>query len=386
MGNFSQYSIRHVLFAAALFTYAFFGSPTPDITSLTEIAIFILLFFAIRFDLKSFLPGDALLAYGLSVPVLVAFIDGNPIGNLIRDIVPFLFLLLPLFFRMHKSDANYIGFVVSAVGLLFSLRAIYDFGPDIWNVSSWLGAPPNLLYLANSPEVLFACVLLAGEGCRRFINQQKISGGFVLLASLLPLLAMMSAMQRASIAYIIFVMFWGFINLLWRSPAKALAALFVSSAIFIVLHPFLETLSDQLALKTRLVGLNSRVDEWAAVWGQVSSSLATLVLGMGWGAELENPAVGALRVNYTHSLLSALLLKTGLAGVGLFILYGAAMLKKAWPVLMERKIFLFALAGPLLIGFAFYASYKSLGYGLLLLLLSSLTRGKKLEQASPNMQ
>jgi O-antigen ligase len=112
----------------------------------------------------------------------------------------------------------------------------------------------------------------------------------------------------------------------------------------------------------------------------VEASPLTLLFGCGWGMTFENPAVGNLSVNYTHSLFSALLLKTGLVGVGLTLLYIGALVRRAWPVWARNPVLMLALLAPLGIGFLLYASYKCLGFGLLLILLANQRPAENVEK------
>ena len=112
-----------------------------------------------------------------------------------------------------------------------------------------------------------------------------------------------------------------------------------------------------------------RLEEAQAVWLSVADSPLTLLFGQGWGATLESPAVGGIRVNYTHSILSGMLLKTGLAGLFLTVAYLAAIAVRLGRLAGSRPLLAGALAGPLLINIFFYASYKSLDFGLILLLI-----------------
>jgi len=76
-----------------------------------------------------------------------------------------------------------------------------------------------------------------------------------------------------------------------------------------------------------------------------------------------------MTVNFTHSLLTSYWLKTGLCGLALVLLYlfrlgiVLARLMPAQPLLAA------AIAGPLLIDISLYASFKSLDFGLVLLLI-----------------
>ena len=73
--------------------------------------------------------------------------------------------------------------------------------------------------------------------------------------------------------------------------------------------------------KTRLHGGNMRLAEWRAVLDVIGNNLPSTLFGTGWGGTFSSPAVAEIRVNFTHSLLSSLLLKTGLVGFGFTVFY-----------------------------------------------------------------
>lgn len=376
---------RALPFLAALILYACFSSPTPDGLGLAEcvIALLILLAISIPTPAKMQAPDAALFLYGMSVPLLTGAVAGHDAGMMLRDLIAFGFLLLPLFFAgtMKEHPRMMTGAVV-VIGVMFSVRALIPYQDDLFHPAHWLGRPPrDLLYLANSPEVLFACLYLSGTGAWLMWARRRYMAGLALcLLAALPLLAMSVMMQRAGIGCVLLA---GFILTgagLWLRPARTVL---VAGLVLLLAAPFLALAEDILAhliYKTRLVGLNSRQAEWAAVVHLVEASPFSLLFGRGWGMTFENPAVGNLSVNYTHSLFSALLLKTGLAGVGLAILYIYVLIRAAWPGLIRQPVLLLALLAPLGIGFFLYASYKCLGFGLLLILLANQRCAENVEK------
>jgi hypothetical protein len=138
--------------------------------------------------------------------------------------------------------------------------------------------------------------------------------------------------------------------------------------ILLAFAPSLDNLSRSLARKQDIVGLNMRVQEAAAVVEAVESSPGSVLFGKGWGATLASPAVGGVVVNYTHNLLTAIWLKMGLAGLILAGLYIAGLALGLLPLLWTNPVLAMALAVPLVIDTLLYASYKSLDFGLILLL------------------
>lgn len=378
-GFLEHIPIKQVLFTLAVLIYACFSSPTPDFVGPAEISVFVLLFLSLQPDFSASNGYALILAcYGLSVPLIISLVSGYAPSEIIRDVIPFIFLLMPiLFYYRDEKDTQFLGRLVSIAGIIFSLRSLQSFSADISNPMQWLGTPPDLLYLSNSPEVLFAAIYFLYNALR---PQEKILHRifYILLASI-PLLAMATLMQRASLFYILLCVMIFIGILMFRKPRSASIIILIVFP-FISLLPFIDDIFQQLSVKTQMVGLNSRGQEWRAVMKEISSSAISYVFGKGWGAELENPAVGGLRVSFTHSLVSSLWFKTGLIGVFLSGLYFFNLAKAAAPFLIRNQNYFFALAGPLLIGFVLYASYKSLGYGLLILILASCAKGKRLEE------
>jgi hypothetical protein len=101
--------IQAGLLVLAVAVYACFSSPTPDQPGWAEGAVAVLLVLAVgvRRAVLAFLPetrmplwrlaGGLLLIYGFSVPVLNGLWRGHDMGLIMRDVIPFLFLTMPLF-------------------------------------------------------------------------------------------------------------------------------------------------------------------------------------------------------------------------------------------------------------------------------------------------
>jgi len=369
-----------VSFALALVLYALTGSPTPDHIGVTEILTGALLLISVSVPVITSMPVPAalLVIYGFSVPLIVGVASGHAGGAVVRDLIPFGFLLMPLLFRATP----FLPWLVAGVGMAFAVRSLIPYKDTFQHPHLWLGQPPaDLLYLANSPEVLFTALFLLGSGLLLVWNRRSLAGGLALtLAAAFPMMAMAVMMQRAGIGCVILAgMVWAAIAF-WVRPGRTLLTAAAVCCLLLPFIPLIEALLGTLVLKTELVGLNSRAQEWGRVIELVSQSPWTLLFGLGWGLTFENPAVGNIEVNYTHSLISAMLLKTGLAGVGLMLLYLWILVKQSVPQLFRRPILVLALLCPLGIGLLFYASYKSLGFGLILLLLANPVFYRKLEK------
>lgn len=386
-------SVRFAMFAAALIVYAALGSPTPDSLGVVEGILALLLAASIgpAAALRPFgigknvppalIPAQALFLYGLSFPLLIGGLAGNDAGGMARDAIPFLFFLLPLL-GMHLADtrekARILSLIMVAMGLAFA-------GRDLVRLTDFallapLAADP-LSYLANAPTVLFAALMLAGLAGRGVMFGRGL-GHFawaIVLGALaiVPLIVMAAAMQRASLGMMAVVIALWLAQAFYTAPLRAMRLLAPLVILGVLGWPYLEGLYGVLAAKTGAVGLNSRLEELGAIWGAVSSDPLSLLFGLGWGAGFASPAVGGLQVNFAHSLLGAMLLKTGLIGVLFSLFYLAGFIRPLLRHWARDSVLALALLAPFVIDVFLYAAYKSLDFGLILLLIAAAREKNK---------
>ncbi|MGH1376112.1 MAG: hypothetical protein ACRBCK_07165 [Alphaproteobacteria bacterium] len=382
-----SYDYRAVCLFCACMVYALFGSPTPDTFGWAELCVGVLLALSIGIGRardavlqpvkKRFWKtvGQFFLIYGLSVPLGVAVVYGHDFVSVIRDLVPFLFLFLPLFLlQMIRARPYYFRstcFAVLMIGLLFSLRSLfmrYGVGCEIW-------CRDELLYLENMPSVLFSCLFLIGLAMyfvfRNFSVSSMVLGVTLITLSFLPLVAMVVTLQRASLGavflYIILVLGY----FIYKSPARAMGVIVCGVFVVTLINLSFSHIFDSLLDKTYKVGLNMRPQEFEAVWNVVTRDVWTFLFGTGWGGHFNSPAVGGLNVNFTHNFFSSVLLKTGLLGIIFCVSYIVGLLERLSRVVFMNPVFGLALAAPILIDLTLYASFKSLDFGLVLLMISS---------------
>lgn len=388
--------IRVLSVILALALYGAFGSPTPQSFGVVEGAIGLLLLFAVHpgrviriFELRS--PqrwphfGLILLAYGMTIPLLCGVMRGNPPTLILRDMIPFLFLLLPLFLIHFDHRARgLIAMAVAGVGVLFSLRIV---GLPLLHLNMPVSGGADPLYLSIAPTVLFAAVLLAGMGgyvlYRRCSLVSAIQAGVLLALSGLPLAAMAMTLQRASIGLFVVSIFVLLVIAVMRAPLRAFAPALVAGALALVFFPMWGDVAAMLVHKHALVGSNMRVQEAAAVFAAVDHSLLGALFGNGWGAQVESPAVGGLMVNFTHNLMTTYWLKAGVAGVVLLLVYLFTLARPLLAVIRANPVMVLALGAPLVIDCLFYASFKSLDFGLILLLIALWTRPQEAGDHAP---
>lgn len=360
---------RAVAFLLAGTVYGAFGSPTPSSFGMPEIIVGILLAIAVGADgaqraINSAQAGRWYLLYGLSVTLLLAVMNGHGAGLIARDVVPFLFLFLPLFlgqyFRERLGSAKLLVGICIYIGVIFSLRSIY------------ISNPQELLYLENMPTVLFAALYLLGLG---FVYAIKGGARHIAISIMLsalavfPVLAMAQAHQRASLGTVIIYLALIAIYFFVRQPIKTcvIAAGVFAAACGVGVMNF--EIWQALSEKSQAVGMNMRPQEAKAVWQVITANPLTFLFGIGWGGHFHSPAVGGVNVNFTHNFFTSVLLKSGFSGLVLAGGYILNLLYKLSQTIRLDPVFGFALCAPVLIDLTLYASFKSLDFRLMLLMI-----------------
>lgn len=361
-----QTDIRFFAVAVALLLYGALGSPTPDYPGWVEALVGALLVLAVSIPAAAsprmiFAP---LLMFGMSVPLVTAFFAGYPLDDILRDLIPFLFLCLPFFINPARYEDVFLR-VCLIVGVMFAVRVLGQ-GLDLF--------PPQteLLYLANSPLVLMAAIIGLGRAAIDVYRRRLTIESFVFFSGgLVCLLAMLIDVQRATItAVIVSLATLGLIGF-FRAPKRMIWPVVIALAIILSSWEIIASAWHGMATKTALVGVNMRWQEALAVHERLQGNWLHMFFGIGWGGRFESPAVGGWSVTYTHSLLSYMFLKTGLVGVGAVLVALGACL---YNIVRHPSLLSLALFWAVLIPVFFYASYKSLDFGLVLVLAVMLPR------------
>ena len=383
--------LRILLFFGTLLFYSLFGVPTPDHPGMVEILTGFGLICAIGFPRAAFLfwnrsshtterpiwmfPAWGLLVFGITVGVAMAVVQGHSMIMVFRDIVPFLFMMLPLFAyelvrKMSVRQKDYLLYIILLCGFIFAIRSIFIFEHDGYT-------EPDMLYLANAPTVLFAAIYCICAGILSFRIARPYVPVLLFMLAVIPVIAMGDALQRASFGAIAISAVAVWCIVLRYSLLRAGILLAGGVGIFVLVEGHITPLLTMLYEKHQNVGGNMRLQELEAVWAHVSQSGITALFGNGWGAPLASPAVGGLTVNFTHSLVSALLLKTGLIGTVLLAFYLGALGVAGGRFMYRHPALALALFWPFMIDIFLYASYKSLDFGLILLLIAGYGSDKE---------
>lgn len=392
---FSTYrDVQCAALCAAILVYALCGEPTPPALGLPEMLVGLLLCVAVGFRSFAravtpvrgdthpfwFRAGQIFLLYGLSVPLVGAVMAGATPGNILRDIVPFLFMLLPVFMIDTVRDRVRWHFIVTAcvvvLGVVFSARVI---APLVLAGSGFDGAAQlgmNMSAqdphrLANAPSVLFAAMAMLGAAgvliSRRMSANGLLSAVFLSALALIPVAAMALVLQRASLGLLAAgVVFWVGVGIV-KKPRRMVIPLLGLAVLCVAVWEPLSDVVAGLSHKNAMVGANMRWQEAAAVRDALHG-IGAVLFGNGWGATIQSPAVGDTIVTFTHSLGTTLWLKSGLVGVGLGAAYFGGLALALIRFLPIYPILVVALGAPMVIDYLLYASFKSLDFGLILLL------------------
>lgn len=367
----------------AILIYALLGTMTPDSIGVPEALVAACLVAAVpytawagvisgKIDLSSivyFVPALCFLAYGICVPLLIGIGQGAALNEMIRDVIPFLYLFLPLIYGvvpMSSRAGRRILIAFIALGVFFSVRYL---------LHDPLTPPLERAYLPNSPAVLFTCLFALYAGARVLYTDTKphiIEAIGCAAVMALPLLAIGMTLQRISLVFVVFYALLCLACYFRDAPLRVSATIAALGTAILLLWPQILDALMPFVEKTALYGHNSRLEELQAVSDVLSESFISVLFGVGWGAHFDNPAVAGLEVSYTHSLLTATLLKTGVVGVFLLFVYLYTLMKPAVLRLWKRRqgLYVIALSLPLCVDLFLYASYKSLDFGILLLLIA----------------
>jgi hypothetical protein len=381
-----------VALAAALGLYGAASAPAPPGVGLVEAAIALLLLAGTGWFRPLALGSGALVCLAEArrlervaapafvllfwVPLVRGLVLDWGGRDVLRDVVPLIYLFLPALLVPRLRPAGAAGLEILAGGL--ALAGVF-YTLRWWDEVGWgFGAvgqramSDGRLYFLNSPSVLFAALWLPIRAVRLAGGGQGMVGRglalLLLLAGALSWLALAGTVHRAALVLglgsaLLFGVWWTRRQAAW--PLLTALAVLCGLALFWPGGPLTGTV-EQVRSKSELVGWNARTAEVDAVFDQVGRSPAALLFGDGWGTLIANPAVGGWLVSYTHSFPSYLLLKTGLLGTMAMIAWLATLLPHLVRLVRENPPLACAALPPLAIGFALHTSFKYLCFGLLL--------------------
>lgn len=335
-----------------------------------------------------------------------------------RDILPYFFVILPLLFlNMGESTANrltaIIPLVVSFVGIIYSFRFINSVLEQAGSIPLYLGdqikayscgcvqyrISRDAYCFPFDPSVQFSAVYLVLRAVNEisFNKRSLITGAMLIILAAAPIMAMCLLLNRAMLGLLAIAL----VIYCARSMKRFLAAIVVIVTLTIAMvtagalitvktnvsavesnsdevksdtrsgvKKDATTIQNALLQKQKLMGFNNKTGELISLYQDLSQNSPNLIFGLGWGGRFYSPAVGQV-ASFTHSLLTYAVLKAGLFGLFLMLVYwawfGHTYLKIGKKFRHELAAELYAVNCVILISLFFQPTYKTPTYGVLLL-------------------
>lgn len=378
-------NLSYLFFISSILLYAIFSFPFPKNPGITEIIIGVLLvkstgikgvFGLLSFESNEYEQQKIRFAfwYLLFIPTITMLVNGWELNDYVRDIVPLVYMFLPLLVFSNIKSSKHIlmlPHILSVAGLFFSVRFFIETESTPFDVGGsilW----DNKKYFSYDPAVLFGAIwffIRAGEVFSRSIINTLLSLCYF-FGSFICLTALAGVVQRAPLA--LFALACGIYFM--KSNIPKVYKLLIISLLFIVSFEYLGDLIfnvlDMFYEKQQLHGLNNKDSEFSAVFELMSLGLSSTFFGVGWGGVFYNPAYGMLMSN-THSIVSYALIKTGLLGMLAFVFYASRIVRDILTIFKYDIGVTLASSFSLAIGLFFQPTYKTLSYGVILVIIIS---------------
>ncbi|MBE9490585.1 MAG: hypothetical protein IMY67_09855 [Bacteroidetes bacterium] len=392
--------ITILIFWLMILVYSFFSSMMPRSFGIAELFVgVVLIYLSINATTVNYLimPDKNILRvtppsyikkaflFFLVVPLMVGFIRQNDILDIIRDIIPLMFLFMPLFFY-SRIKANsvywYKGFVyaLAFIGIAMTIRHFFDSDNTIDDLGEKL-ILGGKISLAHDPAVLFSAIFFSGMGFHKLFRGNLLTACVFMSLSVIPLSAIFAVAARAPLGlYIVALLLLSYLNSSSNKVAAYLSPFVFGALILVVFYIFGEVITksvDMMLLKHETYGVSSRDIELLAVSELVTNNIYNFFLGIGWGGLILNPigGVGA-SWSFVHNMFAYFLFKSGVIGLFFIFLYFYWIIKcciQAFLVFKKSSneviIGLIAAVPPVLINSLLEVGYKTITFGLLITLI-----------------
>jgi len=326
---------RVLLLVLIFFIYGTFSSSTPDDPGPWEAILGLLLVLLVGWGAIGAMGGEflnrkpvvpayviAAFAWLLIVPSVVGFlIRGHDLFDYFRDLIPLLYLLLPVFLSRHMSKdtelwKHVLQWGLCFVGVVYSLRFFLEAEGEIWTTTVYGG----LDYFVMDPAVLFGATFLLVDGLNFFYSGRLLWATITIFAGAFAYSSILAATVRAQIVVIVLATLVLVLIRILEHPKRfntwaPLVAIALGLTIVTDLVVWVSWVVDSVAAKTEFAGLaNLKDEEIVEILRHALSRLDVLLLGDGWGAKLYMSSSGG-EVRYAHNVFFYFLWKTGILGI-----------------------------------------------------------------------
>lgn len=310
-----------------------------------------------------------LVLLSLSWGALVGAANGSDSNDMVRDVIPALFMFQFVIFDnlFRQKQLRWILLASAIAGVILAVRFYIQ-----------AGALPfvrlGVVYHDSTFSIYEPLVFLSALYCgmRAIRERPSVISAIMLTCSLVCCNAILHNAQRGPFFTIVVVLA---VYLFLKRPKIGLAscaalvvvATWNAGALTEILLPLIE--------KTQVHGLNNKLEEWSDVMDSIGRGLG-IFFGQGWGSVLYSSTNSYEGATFTHSLVSYLLLKTGIIGTAMaIVIFALPVVGRRMRGLSLEHVLLFV---PVLMnGILFQPVYKTFGYGLVLLLLYGFARSSR---------
>jgi len=385
--------------------YGAFSSSTPDSIGIAEIFIGLCLLVLVGikapvtvFDLARNDKGAhnvhiplyvrMSFLYLLTVPTVYGVVYmQNDIGNWVRDFIPFIYMFLPVLLvrQVSLQPERWLKILLISlcvIGFFFSIRFFIETGFDLSGIGKRLLIADNRDNTMQDPASQFYLGFSTCLGVWLLLKSRKLLGALVLSAALIPWAVMFASIMRGPVvltamSILIMLLYW------LQARGSKRVAIIPLLLLFVIVGIYGQELLmivgnglDLLLQKQENHGLSSRDQEVTAVFSQMNT-IPTLLFGMGWGGLVDSPFGGQYR--FVHNMLLYFIFKVGLLGLFFFLLYFFWLGNLALGLFRKGVVFfiiLVSLLPPLVVAMVLEPMFKSLSFGLVLLLIPLMSMVK----------
>ena len=397
----NRYSTRILLIISIL--YGLLSTSSPDKITLVEVIIGLSLLFIVGTEgirelaasKKNFQKNYLFIPYIIKIsflyllfiPTLIGlvFMD-NTVKNWIRDLIPLLYLFLPILIVKKLNDYPkefFLTIIISLciIGFLFSIRFYVGATGGISDIGSIHIIGINRDNNMQDPAVTFLLSFTSCLALWLLLSRKIILGIIFLLVSFLPWSVMFASIIRGPVFFTAMSLFLLFIYWIFFQKKKFGGILLIFLLIIITINFYnglfdiLANSIDLLIKKQKNVGISYRTLEFSLVIKNLNLNIFNFLFGYGWGSLIEIPTVGLSR--NLHNIFLYFLFKCGFIGFIFFSFFFLWLIKFIFFIKFENRlifIVFISLVCPLIYSLFFQPVYKSLSFGILILLLPLISK------------
>jgi len=388
-------SIKEFLFFSGIVVYGMFSYPFPQFIGLGEIFFSLILIYCVGGRGVANLFGGGFVIHRqnnaafyqtvsiiflilITMPLVKSIVNGWVLGDILRDVVPLIYIFIPLCL-LHLNNVKNTKLTemliwgLAIAGVLFSIRYFIEIRQSPLSVGKTLYLD-NLKYYPYEPSVLFSAIFLTLKSIDvlKKISLVNCFKSFVfMVGGLIALSSMAGMLLRAPIFLYLLSCLIFYCVTVWKIKSIYVKAFLISIVVLmlILLSENSSMVFDKLLEKTYVTGVNNKDIELVGVIDVITGSPSTFLAGIGWGGLFLNPVFDD-NVRFTHSIVSFFLLKAGVIGLVLILIYLIYVFWISIRGLSYKNLAIF-LAGwsSLLIGVNFQVTYKCFSFGAIMLLL-----------------